>query len=368
MKIIALMPVKNEAWIIGRTLSVLARFCDHIIVADQRSTDGTSEILKEFSPKVTVVDNPSATHSTNIRWRLLEEARNFDGDNFIFCFDADEIPSANIVTPGVLEALVDILPGTALEIPWIQLWRDPLQWRDDGSVWSQKWILAGFRDDRAVQYGPILSLNDHNSRIPACRRLVRAGSIKLLHYQFVLFERSRAKQCWYRAAEAVALGGEKAAGINFYYRVVRDEREVGLSPVLPAWIAGWQQLGIDLETFSEEPLYWYDVEVLRWFKEKTPAYFAPIDLWDLNWEAKRRLALARGIEGMPAEPVIDPRNWEQKLYHAYLAHFQRHPFWRDPRELARLAHEGLKWCARELGVKRRHLEHLGLLKPSRPEI
>jgi glycosyltransferase involved in cell wall biosynthesis len=45
MQIIALMPVRNEAWIIERTLRTLATFCDRIIVANQRSVDGTAEIL-----------------------------------------------------------------------------------------------------------------------------------------------------------------------------------------------------------------------------------------------------------------------------------------------------------------------------------
>jgi glycosyltransferase involved in cell wall biosynthesis len=357
------MPVRNEAWIIGRTLSALATFCDHIIVADQRSSDGTRQILDSFSPKVLVIDNPNTIHSTTIRWQLLDAARNFEGNNFLFLIDADEIPTANITDASILNAVIDLQPGTALEIPWIQLWRHPLWWRDDASVWSQRWIAMGFRDDRTVRYEPLSALNDHNSRIPACRQVQRLQNLKLLHYQFVLFNRKRSKECWYRAAEAVELGVEQAADINHYYRVARDEREVRLSPIDPEWVAGWRELGIDLEHFEEEPLYWYDVEVLRWFKEKGPDYFAPLDLWDVDWEAKRRLARAQGFEGIPAEPVADPRSLEQKLYHAYLGRFQHNPFWRDPRELLHLADRGARWLAKGLGLRRHHLEHWKLLKP-----
>jgi glycosyltransferase involved in cell wall biosynthesis len=365
-KIICLMPVRNEAWILERTLGVLSTFCDHIITADQHSTDGTRQILEKFSPQVSVIDNPGNIHSTRIRWRLLEEARSFEGNNFIFLIDADEIPTANITDADVLNALIRLPPGTALEIPWIQLWRHPLRWRDDDSVWSRRWIPVGFRDDRSVKYGPVIHPNDHNARLPECRHIVRSGTIKLLHYQFVLFERKRSKECWYRASEAMELGDKKHKEINHYYRVARDERDVRLAPIDPQWIAGWQEMGINLEHFEEQPLYWYDVEVLRWFREKGLAYFAPIDLWDMNWEDKRQAALARAFEGIPSEPIVDPRTWEQKLYHAYLARFQRLPFWRDYRELPRMADQGLRIIAKGLGLKRSSLERFGLLKPREP--
>lgn len=366
MRIIALLPVRNEAWIIERTLRVLSTFCDHIIVADQRSTDGTRQILKMFAPKVAVIDNTDSFHSTRIRWRLLDAARSIDGNHLVLLFDADEIPTANITHPEVLSYITSLKPGHAWELPWIQLWRSPVFWRNDDSIWSNRWIPCVFRDDRTVRYGPITAAIDHNLRIPVCHTVMRTDLVLLLHYQWVLMERKRSKDAWYRALEVMAFG-KQAREVNDYYRVTRDERQVRLSPIDPEWVAGWQDMGIDLEHFEAEPLYWYDVEVLRWFREKGPAYFAALDLWDVDWEHKRQLALAQGYEGIPAEPVRDPRTWEQKLYHAYLARFQRQPFWRDPADLLRLADQGLRRLAKGLGLKRSRLEGLGLLKPRPPE-
>jgi hypothetical protein len=156
----------------------------------------------------------------------------------------------------------------------------------------------------------------------------------------------------------------KAAEINYYYRVTRDDRHVRLSPIDPEWVARWRKLGIDLDNFAEEPLYWYDVEVLRWFKEKGPAHFAPLDLWDVGWEQKRQWARAQGYEDIPEDPIRDPRTREQKVYHAYLAKFQRNPFWRDPLDLIRLTEQGLRKLAKGVGLRREHLERLGVLGPS----
>jgi glycosyltransferase involved in cell wall biosynthesis len=362
MQMIALMPVRNEAWMVERTLRTLATFCDRIIVADQQSADGTPEILARFAPKVEIIDNPSNTHSTRIRWRLLEAARDHGGNNFLLFTDADEILSANLLEEDVLDYCVSLKPGTAILLELVNLWRSPVLWRHDGSVWSGRWIEIGFRDDRNLKYGPLEATLDHNKRIPACQDIRRIDKVKLLHFQFVIFERMRSKQRWYRALEAVNYGIEQAEAINYYYRVTRDERRVQLEPIKPEWTAGWQKMGIDLESFEEAPLYWYDVEVLRYFKEKGPAFFAAVDLWDTDWEQKRLLAMAQGFAGIADDPIVDPRSWEQRLYHAYLHRFFRTPPWRDPRELVRLPVLGLRRGARSLGLRRSSLARLGLLR------
>jgi len=89
MKIIALMPVKNEAWILPYTLESLSKICDHIIIADQNSDDGSFEIYKKFS-KVEVITNNEKIHSNKVRWSLLDRAREYEGKNIILNVDADE--------------------------------------------------------------------------------------------------------------------------------------------------------------------------------------------------------------------------------------------------------------------------------------
>ena len=356
------MPVRNEAWIIERTLRVLLTFCDHIIVADQSSVDGTRSILSKYPEKVIVIDNLDVYWSDRIRGKLLDVARNYEGNNFILCIDADEIISSNIKDDNIIDALSNIRLGNGIRVPWINLWKSPHLYRDDSSIWSNISVDIGFRDNRISKYN-YTSVGLHQGRLPKNISTQLFPEVKLLHYQSVNFGRKRSKECWYRTLEAMQVGIANYAAINYFYRLARDERDVRLSPLDPQWIAGWQEVGIDLTHFEEEPLYWYDVEVLRYLSEKGAAYFAPLDIWDVDWEARRRLALLQGFEGITPEPLRDPRTWEEKLYHAYLARFQHNPFWRDPLELARLAHRGLKRLARGLGLQRRHLEQLGLLKP-----
>ncbi len=233
MRIIALVPVRNEAWILDRTLRALSGICDVIIASDQRSTDATRDILTRHAPKVVVLDNPENSHSTRVRWRLLEAAREYEGKNFLILTDADEILSSNIQDPRVLDVLTGIAPGTGVEAPWIQLWRSPTRWRRDESIWSNRWLAFAFRDDRSVCYGPIQMANDHNPRLPERLILRRCETVKVLHFQFVLFGRMLAKQRWYRLQEAVECGTRRVEAINLFYCRTHDERRLLLEPIQP---------------------------------------------------------------------------------------------------------------------------------------
>jgi len=357
MKIIAVMPVRNEEWIIERTLRALSCFCDAIIVADQNSTDKTPAILRSYS-KVHVIENKESFHSNVVRWKLLEAARQFDGCNLILAFDADEIPASTILAQNNLEMMANLPIGWSVELPWVQLWRNPDQYRNDRSVWSNSWKHFAFKDDRQMKYVKQIVINDHTARIPSdpLKHSCRMPDIPVLHFQFVVFERMLAKQRWYRVIEHIA-AARPPVDINATYIITRDERNIVLRGTPPEWIQGWKDLGIDLEHFQTEDLFWYDIEILRFFAQHGTRHFADLDIWDVDWERKRQFALAQGYDGLPKQPIRDPRSLEQRLYHAYLHRYISTPPWRrDPLGPGRAV-------ARRLGLKRAHLERLGLYKP-----
>lgn len=128
---------------------------------------------------------------------------------------------------------------------------------------------------------------------------------------------------------------------------------------LPAgWIDAWLAEGIDLDRFQQPDVFWYDVDILRFFHRYGTGYFADLDIWDVDWERKRQLASSQGMDGLPDGPVRDPRNLEQRLYHAYLNRYISTPPWRVGKDVVRPF-----WrLAQRLGVQRVHLERLGILK------
>src|SRR5690606_14698200 len=114
----------------------ISKWADYIIIADQNSTDRSIEICKQFK-KVSIIKNEESGHSNKVRWLLLEEARKIEGNNLIFCIDADEVLSPNLI-PLIEKISIERGLGVSFSLKWIQLWKKDSQYRDDG-VWHENY-------------------------------------------------------------------------------------------------------------------------------------------------------------------------------------------------------------------------------------
>ena len=79
-KLICLPPVLNEAWILERFIKCASLWADHIIIADQGSTDGSVEIAKRYE-KVIFIDNQTDGDFNEMKMRapLFEAANKIEG-------------------------------------------------------------------------------------------------------------------------------------------------------------------------------------------------------------------------------------------------------------------------------------------------
>ncbi len=312
--IIAIVPVKNEDWILQKTLSALSLFCDYIIVGDAGSWDSTSRIISRFPKALYVANTNPHMGSVNRRQIILDKARELGSDNIIFCLDADETPSANLLRDERFWRQVYALqPGTSLLLEWISLWKSSRQYRDDASVWSHQYKPFIFRDDGVTNYAPG---DTHESKVPIGfdHNPQKNEQIKILHFHFVLWDRMLAKQAYIRTQEFL-LYNRSSFLINFRYGITREERGLKIQPLPAAWLEDYKIRGISFDDFQMRPLYWYDVEVLRGFKKFGAGHYRWLDIWDLPWENKRQTAVRQHYSGVPAEPVRDPRSAIIKFYH-----------------------------------------------------
>jgi glycosyltransferase involved in cell wall biosynthesis len=176
MKVITLLPIRNEAWILPHTLKNFSSFSDVIIVADQNSQDGSKDICKQFE-KVRVIENTLTGHSNQVRWMLLDEARMIPGNNLIVCLDADEMIDPRFVD----EITSKAQPGQGFSSQWLQLWNAGKSYRTDGP-WKDARKVFAFWDDRTTNYLREEVVNDHTGRIPQTESIIEIDS-PILHLQ-----------------------------------------------------------------------------------------------------------------------------------------------------------------------------------------
>lgn len=294
MKTIGLMPVKNEEWILERSLVSLSKICGHVIVADQNSTDRSIEIVKSM-PNCTLLKNDEICHSSNVRKMLLDAAReNFSGSNLLISLDADEIFTSNILDEGAIESWRALPKGTSVSLVWIQLWRSIYLYRNDDSVWTDNRKYFVYVDDRDRAFDDVNVINDHTGRFPFDpRKIYTENRVSVLHFQFVCHERMLSKQNYYMVCEKV-FGDKADSHINEKYEIAKNEDNISLQEVDKKFYSGWEELGMSFDMRINEYLFWYDLEVLSMMKKYGCRFFENLNIWDIDWEVKKQMAMAKG--------------------------------------------------------------------------
>src|SRR5216684_3063669 len=130
LKVIAMMPVRDEAWVLPHSVAAVSVFCEVILVSDRGSTDGSLEIYKQF-PKVVVLNAPLAFRIREQRWQMLDAARGYDGHNLLWASDADEMLSPRLMKGFLERSAGDLVPGAIVDCRYYHLWNSVGLYRDD---------------------------------------------------------------------------------------------------------------------------------------------------------------------------------------------------------------------------------------------
>ncbi len=271
MKIITLVPVKNEAWILPHSLKNYSTFSDHIIVADQSSTDGTQDICKQFE-KVTLIQNPFTGHTNQIRWLLLDEARKLPGNNLIIYLDADEL-----LSPACIQEMQEKVreEGTGIKAEWVQLFPTYSSYRIDG-VWEHNYKEFAFLDDRILDYDRTTITNDHSNRIPTLDKVISVGT-PILHLQYLAKSRCEVKQVFYMCTDFMK--GKSARRVNHYYSVAKFGDTTKTAHTPNEWLLDIKLPSLEIfnETDTIKIAAVYDL-----FKEKGVLFFEGLDIWHVK--------------------------------------------------------------------------------------
>lgn len=275
MKIITLVPVKNESWILDFSLKNFSLFSDEIIMLDDGSEDDSAAVASRHE-KVTIIpykDNEPLVNMSKRRSALLDAGRKANGTHFV-CLDADEIVSEKILE-SFRDNLVRLSPGEKLLLPWILVNRN-----EGGFVYSKEYETI-HKDFAFCDDGKVLFLDRALSeeRTPGNNELAKKISFDqgcVYHFQNIPLKRNQYKQAWYRCNELLE-GVKSARRINMTYDFTKNLSSKNALKVDDAFIEE-NKASINKEADFSLPFK----RIASLFKEKGVLFFEPLDIWYLE--------------------------------------------------------------------------------------
>lgn len=280
--IICLTPVRNESWILDSFLKAASLWADHVIIADQMSTDGSREIAKKYS-KVILIDNNCESFNEPERQKLLiAAARKIEGPRLLITLDADEMFTPNILISTEWEQMLISEPGTVFKFQWANLAPDLKHF------WYGYFFPWGYMDDG---YEHDYNNKIHNYRIPfpIDAKSIEIKELKVIHFQFTDWNRMLSKHRWYQCLEVINYPEKSAVDIyrQYHHMDVIPKQEFRQIPT--DWINNYMSQEIDILAVKQDKKIWYDEQTLQLFSKHDIKKFRKIDIWGVDWNKLAKL-------------------------------------------------------------------------------
>ena len=299
MKLIALMPVRNEDWVLGLSLRAALMWCDEVIVLLHACTDASaqiaSDIRQESGERVSIFVRSEMTWREMAHRQVLLDVARTRGATHIAMVDADEILTGNLL-PTIRETISMTTPGAVLQLPWLALPRTTTRYLTEG-VWGPgQQVSMAFKDEAAAHWA-LHGGRDFHHRNPmgigrAFRTPLKPEYGGLMHLQFLSERRLRAKQLLYKFTEMIrwpapcVLEGlycktqaDLAERLNWMYgRAVHEScpLKYNSAPCPVEWWEPYEHLMAHLD-INAEP--WQAGELKRLIAEHGLEKFAGLDLF-----------------------------------------------------------------------------------------
>lgn len=301
MKLTALMPARNEEWVIGLSARVALSWCDSLVILNHASTDRTADIIgelqAEYPTRVFAISVPVAQwDEMEHRQFLLERARALGGDlgaTHIALIDADEILTGNI-SPNVREMVEQTPPCSMLQLPLYNLRGNIHRYHADG-IWGNRIVSLAFRDHSAARWAG----NTFHHREPHGIawnpfRPLKQGQGGVLHLWGCSERRLLAKHRLYKITERLRFPDKDIAVIDKMYSLAihgnlpHDPADKWTyKPVPDAWWTPYEDVGQEHLHPNMKP--WQEAEARRLIDEHGAAKFAGLDLFWGSMESSNTL-------------------------------------------------------------------------------
>ena len=216
MRLIGLMPLRNEEWVLGLSARVALRWCDHLVCLAHASTDRSEEILRDLS-----LEHPGRLSlltwhdpewdEMGQRQSMLTEARRLKASH-IAMIDADEILCA--VSLPVIRRRIEELPPRVMLAPRLYNLRgSPGRYHSDG-LWGNRVVSLAFEDCPHARWE-----GDRFHHREPCGIQWRISPCPegIMHLRGASEERLIAKHRLYRIVERLRWPAKRSAAIEAEY-------------------------------------------------------------------------------------------------------------------------------------------------------
>ncbi len=289
MKLVGLMPVRNEAWCLGLSARVALMWCDELVILDHASTDGTHGIIThlqdEYPGRVAVLLDTDPTWAEMVQRQWMLECARENGATHLAICDADEILTGNL--PQLMGCIQTMPRGHILQLPGYNL-RDSLTRYHSNGIWGNRLFSVAFADDPRLGW----SGDKFHHREPTGAGIMRGyqpisqGEGGIMHLWGVSERRLKAKHALYAMTERLRWPDKPIAEINRMYgwatKGEAGHRTFGTpdtwtyADVPASWWAPYQGLMQYLDVDAEP---WQTDECIRLMKEHGPRAFEGLDLF-----------------------------------------------------------------------------------------
>ncbi len=297
MKLIGLMPVRNEDWVLGLSARVALQWCDELHILMHDCTDGTAQIVadlhSEFPGRIGDVDAAGPWDEMRHRQRVGMDCARLEGATHIAMIDADEVLTATLLLDlGVRSLVAGLTAGEMLELPGYNL-RGSLNRYHSNGIWGNRWFSCAFKDQPEAHWAG----DKFHSRNPAgvqwkSWRPIQQGEGGILHLWGASERRLRAKHAAYKVTERLRFPAKPTADIERMYNLWRSPNDcAGYGD--KNWTQPWTFADVPLEWWMHppgvgprphyciggNPTVWQEAEVRRLVEEHGREKFQGLDLF-----------------------------------------------------------------------------------------
>ena len=315
MKIVGLMPVRNEDWVLGLSARAALTWCDELVIllhaCNDRSREITEDVASENPGRVHVFIDPEDTwKEMEHRQKLLDLARARSASHLALV-DSDEVLTGNLISR-VRRWIEETPQRSCLQFPMFCM-RNSIWNAHSSGIWGHAMVSFAFEDDSAWHWtNQSRGGYDYHHRHPMGYPFVPFSPIHrevggVMHLQFVNQRRLAAKQALYKMQEVTRWPGRSTVdSLNFKYNpAVYGTAVPGTIQEFQRVPESFWQPYADLRRYlrlDESIVPWQEVECERLWRLHGAATFTGLDLFGVTERFKASPAVTRLITPTDAPP------------------------------------------------------------------